>query len=256
MTMTTCKHYVEDAIQGNYNMPNRIIKESICTSGDIEQLAPMEEIFFYRLIVNCDDYGRMDGRPAILRAKCFPLKLSRVSDAQVEGYLRKLVSLSMALLYQVDHRPYIQLTAWERHQQQRAQRSKYPSPDDNGNQMISDVAVIQSETESETESESEKKPKAPARKYELGLSLSEDEYEMLLTKYGTDAEVDEHVQAVIHYSKSIGKRYKSLYDTILNWDRRDEAKKDIRKNLNTGNAGRDTRDPDKYIRGKHGHVVQ
>jgi hypothetical protein len=31
-------------------------------------------------------------------------------------------------------------------------------------------------------------------------------------------------------------------------------KKDIR-NLNTGNTGRDTRDPDKYISGKHGHVV-
>ena len=49
-------------------MPNRIIKESICTSDTIDQLSPEEEIFFYRLIVNCDDYGRMDARPQILRA--------------------------------------------------------------------------------------------------------------------------------------------------------------------------------------------
>ena len=47
-------------------MPNRIIKETICTSDTIERLTPFEETFFYRLIVNCDDYGRMDARPAIL----------------------------------------------------------------------------------------------------------------------------------------------------------------------------------------------
>jgi hypothetical protein len=31
--------------------------------------------------------------------------------------------------------------------------------------------------------------------------------------------------------------------------------KPVRKNLNTGNNGRKDRDPDKYTRGKHGHVV-
>ncbi|MDE6938470.1 MAG: hypothetical protein K2P28_09920 [Lachnospiraceae bacterium] len=29
---------------------------------------------FYRLIVVCDDYGRFDGRPAIIKGACFPLK--------------------------------------------------------------------------------------------------------------------------------------------------------------------------------------
>jgi hypothetical protein len=34
-------------------VPNRIIKESICTSNEIDALKPEEELFFYRIIVNC-----------------------------------------------------------------------------------------------------------------------------------------------------------------------------------------------------------
>ena len=43
-------------------MPNRIIKESICRSEEIDSLSWFEEVLFYRLIVTCDDFGRYDGR--------------------------------------------------------------------------------------------------------------------------------------------------------------------------------------------------
>lgn len=43
-------------------MPNRIIKEGICANEQIDRLTAFEETFFYRLIVNVDDYGLMDGR--------------------------------------------------------------------------------------------------------------------------------------------------------------------------------------------------
>ena len=55
-------------------MPNRILKESICTSDQIDALTWFDEVVWYRLIVNCDDYGRMDGRPAVLKSRLFPLK--------------------------------------------------------------------------------------------------------------------------------------------------------------------------------------
>ena len=48
-------------------MPNRIIKESIRTSDSINELNWFEEVLFYRLMVSCDDYGRFDGRIAIIR---------------------------------------------------------------------------------------------------------------------------------------------------------------------------------------------
>ena len=55
-------------------MPNRILKESVCTSDSIYALTWFEECLFYRLIVNCDDFGRFDGRVAVIKNRLFPLK--------------------------------------------------------------------------------------------------------------------------------------------------------------------------------------
>ncbi len=107
-------------------MPNRIIKESICTSDTIDKLTWFEEVFFYRLIVNCDDYGRCDARPAILKAKLFPLK--SVTDKQVKDTLDKLSTVGIALVYEHDHKPFLQLKTWNDHQRIRAKVSRYPSP--------------------------------------------------------------------------------------------------------------------------------
>ena len=132
-------------------MPNRIIKESICTSDTIDKLLPEEEIFFYRLIVNCDDYGRMDARPQILRAKCFPLRLDQVDDSKIINWLHRLVNVGLVQLYKIEEREYIQVVTWNNHQQIRAKKSKFPAPDDsmksseiNRDQMQSNVPVIQS----------------------------------------------------------------------------------------------------------------
>lgn len=141
-------------------MPNRLIKESICTSDNLDALTWFEEVFFYRLIVNCDDFGRMDARPAILRARLFPLKT--VTDAQITKALESLRSAAMIDLYTVDGRTFLQMRTWERHQQIRAKKSKCPSPEDGKvqddiicNQAISDDGKcprnpIQSESESES----------------------------------------------------------------------------------------------------------
>jgi len=101
-------------------VPNRIIKESICTSDTIDKLLPEEEIFFYRLIVNCDDYGRMDARPQILRAKCFPLRLDQVDDSKIINWLHRLVNVGLVQLYKIEEREYIQVVTWNNHQQIRA----------------------------------------------------------------------------------------------------------------------------------------
>ena len=99
-------------------MPNRIIKESVCTSDNLDVLSWYEECFFYRLIVNCDDYGRMDARPAILRARLFPLKT--VTNKAIEDALKSLRAAGLIDLYEVDGRSILQLRTWERHQQIRA----------------------------------------------------------------------------------------------------------------------------------------
>lgn len=109
-------------------MPNRILKESICTSDNLDTLSAFHETVFYRLIVNVDDYGRMDARPKILAARLFPLKDIRAS--QMEDALRALTSAELVILYTVDGKPFLQMKTWDRHQTVRATKSRYPSPED------------------------------------------------------------------------------------------------------------------------------
>jgi len=126
-------------------MPNRILKEAICTSADIAALSVHAERFWYRLIVQVDDFGRYDGRPAVIRARCFPLNLSSVSESDVVSWAGECIAQGMIEVYRVEDRPYIQLTAWEKHQQRRAKVSKYPDPissDITCKQTLADVPVF------------------------------------------------------------------------------------------------------------------
>ena len=112
-------------------MPNRIIKESICSSDSIGQLSWFEEVLFYRLIVSCDDFGRYDGRAAIIKNRLFPLKsekslpLKDVTDA-----IMKLAYVGLIILYEYNGKPYLYLPTWNDHQTIRAKRSKFPAPED------------------------------------------------------------------------------------------------------------------------------
>jgi len=148
-------------------MPNRILKESICSSDSIDQLSAFQEIFFYRLIVNCDDYGRMDARPKILASRLFPLKDLRTN--QIEDALRALTSAELVILYEVDGKPFLQMKTWDRHQQVRARKSKYPSADDGiCKQMISDdIKCPRNPIQSESNPNPNPNPKAAA----LGASF-------------------------------------------------------------------------------------
>lgn len=131
-------------------MPNRIIKESICSSETIDQMSWFEECFFHRLWTVCDDYGRTDARPVILKAKLFPLK-ERLSLKDIQNALQKMVDIGCVRLYECDSKPYLYLPSWEVHQQVRAKKSKYPAPDESCNHTISaDIKCTRNPIQSES----------------------------------------------------------------------------------------------------------
>lgn len=125
-------------------MPNRIIKESICTSENLDKLSSDAEVFFYRLVVVCDDYGIMFATPSILRSKCYPLKIDKVKDRDIEKWIKELCESELIFLYSYDGRTYLKFTKWNIHQQVRANKSKFPTPDSEGVQLISiDIKSLQ-----------------------------------------------------------------------------------------------------------------
>lgn len=130
-------------------MPNRIIRESICTSDSVDKLSWFEEVLFYRLIVNCDDFGRFDGRAAVVKNRLFPLK-ENLTLKTVENALHGLASAGLIALYVFEGKRFLYLPTWGKYQTQRAKVSKFPSPDDGKQageiickQMRADVPVFE-----------------------------------------------------------------------------------------------------------------
>lgn len=144
-------------------MPNRVIKESICDSERINQLSPLEEITFYRLLVNADDYGCFDAREMVVKSRLFPLK--DIKPAEVKKLLSRLSDVGLIRLYTVTGKPFLQVNKWTEHQRLRVSRHKYPTPDEADVAPVCDslpqVAAscggksLESESESESEIESE-----------------------------------------------------------------------------------------------------
>ena len=108
-------------------MPNRVIKESIKRSPQIDSLTWFEEVVFYRLIVTADDYGCLDGRITLLKNELFPTK-DTITKRSIEDAIQKLASVGLLRLYEVSGMPYIALPTWERHQRIRNKYRKYPPP--------------------------------------------------------------------------------------------------------------------------------
>ncbi len=106
-------------------MPTRYLKPGIRDSGHIEMLngCPDAEILYARLLVTVDDFGRFDGRPEMVKAYCFPIRLYATADKCIH-WLKRLEDAKLIIQYVVDNKPYLQMSKWDN--KPRASESKYP----------------------------------------------------------------------------------------------------------------------------------
>ena len=109
-------------------MPSRIIKESITTSESLSEVSADAERLFWRLVVKADDFGLYYGNPRILASMCFPLDPPK--EQKIRAWLSELVAAGMVGTYTAseDGKQYLKLMSWDKHQQQRAKKSKFPLP--------------------------------------------------------------------------------------------------------------------------------
>lgn len=94
-------------------MPNRLIREGFLDSEAIHALSDAAECFFHRLMLAADDAGRMDGRVEILRARLFPLDISRRAS-DVEKTLAECVAHGLVIPYVWHGNRYLQIAKWQR----------------------------------------------------------------------------------------------------------------------------------------------
>ena len=110
-------------------MPSRVIRGEINSSGSLGRVSMRAELTFDRLLTAVDDYGRYDARPAMLKAGLFPVR-SEATPKKIAGWVAELAHEGCIRLYQVGGRPYLAMTAWEKHRgkARRGTESKFPAP--------------------------------------------------------------------------------------------------------------------------------
>ena len=141
-----------------FPMPNRILREGIIESEDVNKLSWPAEVFYRRLMSKVDDFGRYDANARLLRAALYPLKLDKVSDRDTQGWLQETEAAGLVKVYEVDSKRFLEVLKFK--QQVRAKRSKYPDPPGtctaHAQHMLSTCTAhaqhMRTKTEAETES--------------------------------------------------------------------------------------------------------
>ena len=139
-------------------MPNRIIKESIRTSKSVNALPDFLFRVWVYLITYVDDYGRGSADPQLLKGLVFP-RGRKLGEEKLAEALTALADRGLIRLYEAEGEPYFCFPKWDEHQRIRAKKSKFPPPDDSGQQTTADDVKcvrnpIQSNPNPESESES------------------------------------------------------------------------------------------------------
>ena len=207
-------------------MPNRIIKESICVSDQIDQLTPLEEVTFYRLLVNCDDYGCFDAREKVVMSRLFPLKDFKPAD--VRKLINKLAAVGLIELYQVDGKPLLKVCKWSDHQRVRISKHKYPWPEvaescGNSTQVSASFRELPLESESESESISESESKTKRKRFEPP-TLSEIAAYCSERTNNIDPEYFYDYQTARKWVLSNGKKAQDWKAVIRTWEKHDKER--------------------------------
>lgn len=136
-------------------MPNRILRDWT-DSYKIDELSIHSEVFFTRLIMKVDDFGRFYADARLLKANLFPLK-SDVRETDISRWIAECEKAGLIAVYNVAQKRYLQI--FDFNQRLRQKKEKFPSPDNGGQASVNGQSMvglkrIETETEDEVEGKS------------------------------------------------------------------------------------------------------
>jgi hypothetical protein len=105
-------------------MPNRYIREGINSSRAVASLGLGAEIFYRRMLLVIDDFGRYEVDYMLIRSAAYPVH-PNVTETDIAGWLAACQKAGLLAIYEVDERKYV---AFAKTEPPRARNSKYPDP--------------------------------------------------------------------------------------------------------------------------------
>jgi len=117
-------------------MPNRIIKESIWTSPNLNELSDLAERHFYRILLLPDDFGCCEVTAVVVKGRCYPRK-PNVSESDIEQWQEELEKQGLIIRWSDGGRQYAIFPSFGKHQRIRSlhQRRTPEPPDDVMNKL-------------------------------------------------------------------------------------------------------------------------
>lgn len=108
----------------------RMISKVISISEKVNSLSLFGRLLYTWMIPHADDFGRLPGSPAKVRALVVPMADETVKD--VEEALADMHRKGLIIWYEVNGEKFIQITNFEKHQQglHKRTKSKFPEPPD------------------------------------------------------------------------------------------------------------------------------
>jgi len=110
----------------------KLLKGSVCKSKTVAKLQDnwFAHVLWKRLTVGmCDDCGRFEADPELVRSACFPRDLEYVTVEQVSEALTLIESSELVVTYVgPDGKPYGVFPTWAQHQRVRKVKPRYPAP--------------------------------------------------------------------------------------------------------------------------------
>lgn len=103
----------------------RYIKPEFFDDEDLAAVSPLARLAFAGLWCQADRAGRLEDRPARLKARVLPH-----DDVSMDGLLTELARGQFIIRYVVDGKGFIQIRSWEKHQRPHVKEpaSTYPAP--------------------------------------------------------------------------------------------------------------------------------
>jgi hypothetical protein len=111
----------------------RMISKSISISEKVNMLPDVFDMLLFTWIIpHTDDFGRLTGSPAKVKALVVPMLDKSIRE--IERAIKELHDAGLIIWYQVENDKYIQVINFDDHQQglHKRTRSKHPDPPENG----------------------------------------------------------------------------------------------------------------------------
>lgn len=206
-------------------MPDRILREGILESDAVNMLTWPAEVFYRRLFSAVDDFGNYHGKPELLLAKLYPLKLDRVSIADVDKWLTECVGAGLISKYEVQGKAYVSIEKFDQKGLKR-KVSKFPNKVLNA-QVAEDVRLKRREEkrrEIEVESEVDIEIEYERPRFFL-KRVNEIALEQLAMKSGIGPEFEKCIEqwslavegSTFKYSANESDDYRRLFAQFTKW---------------------------------------